>query len=182
MHADIVLYNGIIRTQYDLQPVVSALAVRGEKIIALGDDDTIRGLLSPQGEAIDLQGALVIPGLVDAHVHLSWYAHFLHNVDLTNAQSAEHAAELVAAGVGDKPPTEWIQGRGWAQDKWPDRAFPTAAHLDTLIPRHPVYLDAQSGHAKQASPQKRRTRSGARSFATKTEIRPGCSLKPPWTS
>jgi predicted amidohydrolase YtcJ len=89
----------------------------------------------------------VIPGLVDAHVHLSWYAHFLHNVDLTGAASAQHAAELAAAQASMIPPGEWVRGRGWSQDNWPDRVFPNAGQLDALIPDRPVYLDAHSGHA-----------------------------------
>jgi hypothetical protein len=84
---------------------------------------------------------------VDAHVHLSWYAHYLHSVDLKPARSARHAAELAAGYARQLPPGEWVLGRGWAQDRWPDRAFPTAALLDELIPDHPVFLDAHSGHA-----------------------------------
>lgn len=151
MRADMVLYNGNIRTQHEQQPQVSALAIRGGRILALGGDQDMRDLLVPGGDAIDLGGALVIPGLVDAHVHLSWYAHFLHNVDLTVARSAEHAAELVAERAASAPPGEWIEGRGWSQDRWPDRAFPTAAQLDAQTPQHPVYLTAQSGHAAWAN-------------------------------
>lgn len=147
MQADTVLVNGNIRTQYDAQPRVRALAIGAGRIIALGSDDDMRALLAPGGELVDLGGALVIPGLVDAHVHLSWYAHFLHNVDLTGARSAQHAAELVAERARGTAAGTWIEGRGWSQDRWPDRAFPTAAQLDALVPGHPVYLEAQSAHA-----------------------------------
>jgi predicted amidohydrolase YtcJ len=147
MYAETVLYNGHIRTQHDAHPHAQALAVRDGRIVAVGGDDEIRDLLAPSGEAINLEGRLVIPGLTDAHVHLSWYARFLHGVDLTIATSARQAAELVAAGASQIPPGEWVRGRGWAQDNWPDRAFPTAAQLDALVPDHPVYLDAHSAHA-----------------------------------
>ena len=147
MRADTVLYNGNIHTQFDGQPYVTALALRAGRVLAVGDDDAMRDLLDPDGEAVDLGGALVIPGLVDAHVHLSWYAHFLHGVDLTVARSAQHGAELVAERAAQTPPGKWIRGRGWSQDRWADRAFPTAAQLDALVPDHPVFLDAQSGHA-----------------------------------
>ncbi|HPV08787.1 MAG TPA: amidohydrolase [Aggregatilineales bacterium] len=147
MQADTVLVNGNIRTQYDAQPQVRALAIRAGRILALGEDDDMRALLGTGGEVVDLGGALVIPGLVDAHVHLSWYAHFLHNVDLTEARSAQHAAELVAERARSAAPGTWIEGRGWSQDRWPDRAFPTAAQLDAVVPDHPVYLEAQSAHA-----------------------------------
>ncbi len=147
MDANIVLYNGVIRTQSDDQPTASALAIREGRIIALGDDKSMRRLLMSGGEAVDLGGRLVIPGLVDAHVHLSWYALFLHQVDLTQASSAEDAAELVAQRAAELPPGHWIQGRGWSQDKWLGRAFPTATQLDVRVPDHPVYLSAHSGHA-----------------------------------
>nr|MBN1228922.1 amidohydrolase family protein [Anaerolineae bacterium] len=96
MGADIVLYNGRIVTQDDNLPEASAIAIQEGRIIATSATGDLCDLLAPGGEAIDLEGRLVIPGLVDAHVHLSWYAHFLHNVDLTVATSAQHAVELVA--------------------------------------------------------------------------------------
>lgn len=147
MRADTVLYNGIIYTQYTLQPLVEAVAIRGDRISALGRSDELRALLAPGSEALDLGGRMVIPGLVDAHVHLSWYANFLRNVDLTQARSAQEAAALVGERACQLPPGEWVQGRGWSQDNWPDHAFPTAAQLDALVPDHPVYLSAHSGHA-----------------------------------
>ncbi len=153
MMADTVLYHGVIHTQVEAQPVVPAVAVRGNTIMAVGSDAEMRALLAPGGEAIDLEGRSVIPGLVDAHVHLSWYARFLHQVDLTQARSAQHAAELVAEGARHVPPGTWIRGHGWAQDRWADRAFPTVSQLDALIPDHPVYLEAQSGHAAWVNSQ-----------------------------
>src|SRR5690606_17855123 len=65
----------------------------------------------------------------------------------TRAESARHAAELVAVRAAETLPGAWVQGRGWSQDRWEGRAFPTAAELDALVPDHPVYLTAQSGHA-----------------------------------
>ena len=147
MTADTILYNGLIRTQSDAQPIVSALAIRGGHILALGDDATIRGLLGAGGEAIDLKGRLVLPGLVDAHVHLTWYAAALQIVDLTHTSSVEEAVERVAARAATLPPGTWVRGHGWAQSEWPGRAFPTAAQLDARIPDHPVYLTAHSAHA-----------------------------------
>ncbi len=147
MYADSVLFNGVIYTQDDHQPRVSAIAIRDGRVVALGADHEIRPLLRPGGEAVDLRGCTVIPGLVDAHVHLSNYARFLHEVDLNGAQSARHAAELVAANARQTPPGEWICGFGWDQTRWPGRRFPAASDLDDLVPDHPVYLSARSGHA-----------------------------------
>ncbi len=147
MYAETVLYNGIIRTQYEAQPCVSALAVRDGRVIALGTDDEIRPLLASGGEAINLEGKMVLPGLTDAHVHFSHYASLLHEVDLNATRSAQEAAQLAAAYAQRLPAGEWVRGRGWSQERWQERAFPTAALLDALIPDHPVYLVAKSGHA-----------------------------------
>ncbi len=147
MQVDTVLCNGIIRTQHDPQPLASALAIRDGKVVAIGNNSTFRELLGSHGEFIDLGGRLVLPGLVDAHVHLRWYAAFLQNVDLTDSPSAQAAAQRVADRAATLPPGEWIQGHGWAQARWPGGQFPTAAQLDALVPNHPVYLTAQSAHA-----------------------------------
>ncbi len=147
MKADTILYNGTIHTQDEQQPVVSALAIRDGRIMALGSDDDIRALLISGGESINLERQLVIPGLTDAHVHLSWYADYLHNVNLRDTTSAEEAVQLVADRARETPPGGWIRGHGWSQERWEDRAFPTAPQLDQLVPDHPVYLTTQSAHA-----------------------------------
>ncbi len=147
MQADSVLYNGQIHTQYDKQAISSALAIRDGRVLALGDDAAMRDLLMPGGEAIDLGGRWVIPGLTDAHVHLAWYASALQSANLVGASSAQEAVERVAAQAARTPPGEWVGGFGWAQDDWAERAFPIASQLDARVPDHPVCLRAHSGHA-----------------------------------
>ena len=146
MNANFVLYNGTIRTFHPGLPLVSALAISGERIVALGDAD-LRQNLSADGEAIDLGGRLVIPGLIDAHVHLEHFSQSLHMVDLFNTRSAEEAVQRVAARAANTPPGQWLRGWGWVQELWPGRQFPSAALLDAAVPDHPVCLVAQSGHA-----------------------------------
>ena len=148
MQADFVLVNGRIHTQAEDGPaVVSALAVGGGRVLAAGADDDVLPLLAPGGERIDLAGRTVIPGLTDAHVHLSWYADFLHNADLSDATSAEDAARITADFAQGLPPGAWVRGRRWSQDRWPGHAFPNRQQLDALLPDRPAYLNAQSGHA-----------------------------------
>jgi len=147
MSADIVLYNANLRTLDDVQPRATSIALRDGRVLAVARHDTLRDRLKLGGEAIDLQGRLVLPGLVDAHVHLSWYADYLHNVDLRPTTSAYEAARLVAERAASVAPGTWIRGHGWSQENWSGRAFPTAAQLDALTPEHPVYLTTQSAHA-----------------------------------
>lgn len=147
MPADYVLINGNIYTLDPLNPRVTALAIDGGRIAIAGSDAEMQALPTTGGKPINLGGRTVIPGLVDSHVHLTRYAQFLHNVDLTGAKSAEDCAELVREFAHKVPKGEWIQGHGWNQDRWPDRAFPHARYLDALVPDHPVYLVEHSIHA-----------------------------------
>ncbi len=151
MHADTVLYNARIVTLDAAQPQAASLAIRDGKVLALAADNSLRGHVRPGGEAIDLQGRTALPGLIDAHVHLSWYADYLHNVDLRPSRSAAEAAQMVAIRANTAPAGSWIRGHGWSQENWPGRAFPKAAELDALIPGHPVYLTTQSAHAAWAN-------------------------------
>ncbi len=143
---DRILYNGNIRTLDPAQPTVSALALIGEWIVAAGDD-SLRDLAGPLTALDDLGGRAVLPGLTDAHLHWSWLARALQAVDLFEVPTRDEALRRVAERAAQTPPGEWITGRGWVQDVWPDRAFPTAADLDAVVPDHPVYLTAKSGHA-----------------------------------
>jgi predicted amidohydrolase YtcJ len=147
MQADTVMVHGSIRTQDDQMPIASALAIRGADIVAVGSDDDIRALAGPGTETVDLESKLVLPGLVDAHVHLSLYADALHSIDLSDARSAAEAVERVRRAADKAQPGGWLRGRGWSQDRWPDRAFPTAALLDAAVRDYPVYLSAHSAHA-----------------------------------
>ncbi len=149
MHADLLLYNGRIYTLDAGRPLAQAVAVRGNRILAVGDDADLRPLLRPGGQAVDLGGRAVIPGLIDAHIHFGWYSLALHEerVDLDNVPGKEEALARIAAQVDRTPPGCWIRGEGWNKNIWPQDAFPTAADLDAVAPDHPVALEDKSRHA-----------------------------------
>ncbi len=147
MHPDRILLNGDIRTLDGACPRATALAVAGERIVAVGTDAEIAALAGPQTARDDLGGRLVLPGLTDAHIHWEGVARSLQQVDLHEVPSKAEAVRRVAERARRTPRGEWIVGRGWAQDVWDERAFPTAADLDAVTPHHPVYLAAKSGHA-----------------------------------
>lgn len=151
MPATLVLTNGQIHTMEADRPRVSAVAIRGDEIIAVGDDDEMKALLGAEGEWIDLGGRAVTPGLVDAHVHFQWYALNLQRIDLFEVPTLEEAVRRVQAAAAGIDAGEWLQGRGWTQDVWPSRAFPTAADLDRVAPDLPIYLTHKSGHAGWAN-------------------------------
>ncbi len=144
---DTILYNGDIVTLDPKTPRVSALAIHGEYIVAWGSDDEIRSLATPKTRLYDLDGRMIIPGLTDAHLHWSWTAQSLRMVDLFEVPTKHEALQRVASHIQNVSPEEWVTGRGWTQDIWSDKAFPSAQDLDAVAPQNPVFLTAKSGHA-----------------------------------
>jgi predicted amidohydrolase YtcJ len=142
-----ILYNGTIFTQDIYKPRVSALALIGERIVAYGSDDDVLPLADAATQRDNLQGATVIPGLTDAHIHWQQTAQSFQQVDLFEVSDKETALQRIAERAAQTPEGEWIRGWGWTQDIWPDKAFPTAEDLDRVAPKHPVYLAAKSVHA-----------------------------------
>ncbi|MBI5960078.1 MAG: amidohydrolase [Chloroflexi bacterium] len=144
---DQILYNARIYTLNPAQPQASALAIQRRRIVAVGDDDTIRALAGPGTVQTNAGGRTVIPGLIDAHIHWEGVARALYSVNVFEVPTKAEALRRVAERARRLPPGEWITGFGWSQVYWPDRTFPTAADLDSVAPDHPVYLTAKSGHA-----------------------------------
>ncbi|MBE9507502.1 MAG: amidohydrolase [Chloroflexi bacterium] len=152
MLADRLLVNGRVYTMDGKRPQAWGLAIAGERILAVEDDSTaLRGLLAPGGEVLDLGGRCVLPGLTDSHIHFTGYALGLRDVILTGTATRGEMLALVAERARETEPGEWVVGRGWDQELWPDRRFPTAANLDGVVPAHPVVLRAKSGHALVAN-------------------------------
>jgi len=154
MSATLVLTNGRFHTMDPAFPLAPAIAIRRDTILAVGDNDSMKALLAPGGEWVDLDGRAATPGLVDAHVHFQGYALHLQRVDLTGTTSLADALQRIQAhcarqqtGQPTNHSTRWLQGRGWAQDDWTDRAFPTAVALDSVCPDQPACLHDKSGHA-----------------------------------
>jgi predicted amidohydrolase YtcJ len=136
----IIFYNAKIYSPVQC----TALAIHGDRIAALGGDSEIRRLADPQTEQIDLNGALILPGLTDAHLHFEWFSIGLSFVDV-ETDTIEEALGRVAARAAATPKGQWIRGHGWNYTRWGE-AFPTAAQLDSAAPDHPVYLTAKSMH------------------------------------
>ena len=149
MQADLLLLNGRVYTMDADCPTAQAIAIAGSRILAVGEDADLRQFLRPGGQAVDVRGRAIIPGLIDAHVHFGWYsiAIYQHQVDLDNVPTKAEAVARAAEAARQTPPGRWIQGGGWNKNIWPGLAFPTAADLDAAIPGHPVALEDKSRHA-----------------------------------
>jgi predicted amidohydrolase YtcJ len=147
MHAGLVLYNGKIYTMDRASPQVQAVAIAGNRIAAVGDDDQIKSLLASGGEAIDLKGRTVVPGLTDCHIHFVEYALRLTRIDLAGIASRAEAIRRVAERAQAAKPGEWLLGGGWDRNLWEDPSFPTKEDLDFVTPHNPVALSSKDGHS-----------------------------------
>ncbi|MDG2501846.1 MAG: amidohydrolase family protein [Porticoccaceae bacterium] len=125
------------------------IAIEEGKVLAIGD--ATLALKYPDAEKIDGQGKTLIPGITDAHGHVSTMGYTLLTVDVRGLESAQAAAELVGKYAAEKPALNWIQGRGWNQVLWPEKQYPRAADLDAQISDRPVWLERIDGHAGWAN-------------------------------
>lgn len=127
------------------------MAIRGGRIVYAGN---LRAALTYQGTAtrvIEYRGRTIIPGMVDAHAHLTGLGTALRTVDLTGTRSYEEVIARVAERARQSRPGEWITGRGWNQNEWADTRFPTHEALSRAVPENPVYLTRVDGHAALAN-------------------------------
>src|SRR6185436_6349272 len=122
--ADVVLVGGDLWTMDPQHPRAEAMAWRGDRILAVGDDAQVRALAGPSTRVIDLHGRSATPGLTDAHCHLYGLGADLEQVSLRELASEAAAVEAVAAAAKGRPPG-WLMGRGWDQNRWPGQQFPT---------------------------------------------------------
>jgi predicted amidohydrolase YtcJ len=149
--ADLVLDGGVVITLDDAHPRATALAVRRGRIVAVGGPSEMKPFIGKGTRKIHLAGRTVVPGLTDAHVHVEGLGTALERLDLVGAASLPEALARVAEAVKNAPAGEWLQGRGWDQNDWPEKRFPTAADLDRVAGGRPVFLLRVDGHAAWAS-------------------------------
>jgi hypothetical protein len=145
--ADLVVTNARIYTADVNRPVAEALAARQGRILFVGSRSGAEALAGPRSERLDLGGRTVIPGMVDAHAHLLGLGQALRRVNLVGTRTYEEVVARVVERARTARPGEWIQGRGWDQNDWPDTRFPTHETLSRAIPNNPVYLTRVDGHA-----------------------------------
>jgi predicted amidohydrolase YtcJ len=144
-----ILYlNGNLYTLDPLRPRAQALAIdrASGRILAVGDNDEVRRVGGLHREIVDLRGKTVLPGFIDAHIHLLGTAYRAQQINAAACTSEEAAAALVRERAASMPVGQWILGGGWDKNAWPGRAFPTRAALDTAAPDHPVALWSKDCH------------------------------------
>ena len=146
--ADLIVENAAVYTVNKLQPRAKAIAVKGGRILAVGDDASLHA--GGGTRRIDAKGAAILPGLIDSHVHMRGLGALLESTDLRFVPSVDAVATLVREEVAKRPPGEWVVMRNWDQTNWGGR-FPEARELDAVSPSHPVFLTRVDGHAGWAN-------------------------------
>ncbi|WP_299026431.1 amidohydrolase [uncultured Thermanaerothrix sp.] len=141
----LILHNARIYTLDPQRPVATALAIEQDRIVAVGEAAEIMDWAHAGSSVQDMEGKVILPGLVDAHIHLQHFALNLQRVDCETPTRAE-CLRRVAERVAQTPPGQWILGHGWNQNVWPE-GFGSAQDLDVLTSMHPVFLTAKSLHA-----------------------------------
>jgi predicted amidohydrolase YtcJ len=147
------IYSGVVDPTASLggNKRAEALAVVGDRILAVGARDEIMKLKGPDTKIVDLGGHFVMPGFNDAHMHLASAGLEKMNVDLVGVKSLEEFRERILAKVETAAPGEWIVGGGWDETLWPVKVLPSRWDVDEVSSSHPVFLTRVDGHIAVAN-------------------------------
>ena len=147
---DVIIFSTKIYTVDPDFSIAQAMAVRHGKIVAIGSNEDIFDNYTAEN-AYNASGKAVYPGFIDGHCHFYWYgAGLLQNADLVGTETFDEIIEIVKEHH-QKTNMEWILGRGWDQNDWPEKKYPTREKLDELFPDNPVVLTRIDGHALLAN-------------------------------
>ena len=144
--ADLILTNGNIYTVTNKQARAEAVAVKGDRIVFVGSNAEAQSYVGNNTRVVDLHGNTVVPGLTDAHHHLSGVGFREMTLSLEGVTSLEDFLAKVKARVDQAKPGEWVTGRGWIETFWQPPVFPTRWDLDKVAPNNPVILTRADGH------------------------------------
>lgn len=144
--ADLVLHNGLVLTMDGQGTEAQAVAVRDGRVVEVGAERAILNKYAAERE-VDLKGAVVVPGLMDAHAHFVGLAKGLAHADLVGTRSVDEVVERTLAHAR-RHPEGWVIGRGWDQNDWAQQDFPDRLdRLDAAFGGRPVMLERVDGHA-----------------------------------
>lgn len=149
--ADVIVINARIYTVNPQQKWAEAIAVRGDKIVAVGERKQIEALRGPATKVIDAGQRLLLPGFTDCHIHFMDGSLGLTRVDLNGATTVAEIQKRVKAYADAHSSEPWIQGMGWTYPTFGPSALPNKKILDDVVPDRPVYLVAFDGHSSWAN-------------------------------
>ena len=148
---DLIVHNARIYTVNERSPLAEAIAVRGDRIAAVGPEADVVGLRGQSTRMLDARGATVVPGIHDAHGHFTQLGASLQILNLRGTTSYAQIVDRVRRRAATARPGEWILGRSWDQNDWADKNWPTHDALSAVSPNNPVYLTRVDGHAGLAN-------------------------------
>jgi predicted amidohydrolase YtcJ len=147
---DMIVHHAQIYTVDNQFSTAEAMAVQDGKIVAVGSNDDILKEYKSDS-VVNAEGATIYPGFIDAHAHFVGYGQSLFAVDLMFVSSWDEVINRVKDFAAKHPGTSWIRGRGWDQNRFPGKQFPTNEQLNSLFPDRPVILERVDGHASIAN-------------------------------
>jgi predicted amidohydrolase YtcJ len=145
MEADLVLVDCNVLTMNPFQPRAEAVAIKDGKIMNAPTKKEIDRWVGKKTQVVKLQGATVVPGLIDTHIHIGDFGRFLTWLDLKNTKSIIEVQVLIKQSAKQKPHGKWILGQGWNQPNFDEKRKLTRKDLDEAAPNHPVILYHESG-------------------------------------
>ncbi|MBW3466235.1 amidohydrolase [Arthrospiribacter ruber] len=144
--ADLIIHNATVYTVDEGFSIVQAFAIKDGRFLEAGSNSRILSKYSSENTQ-DLKGKAVFPGFIDAHAHFFRYGMGLQTADLLGAESEKELIDRVITHHDNNPDVTWILGKGWDQNLWESKEFPTKTALDSLFPDKPVLLTRIDGHA-----------------------------------
>ncbi len=144
-----VFFGGKIVTMCDKLPSVEAIGIEGEKIIAVGKLNEVRGRMGKGCQEVDLKGKAMLPGFIDCHLHPIAFLFFLFNLDLKNIKSLKELKEVLKKHAETESKENLILGLSLKEEEFKDpkeRVLPTKKELDEACPDHPVFILRYDGH------------------------------------
>lgn len=152
-HADLILTNAQVATVDSNFTIVEAIALAGDRIVAVGNDASMQSFIGDSTRVLDLNGAFVMPGFIEGHGHFSGLGSSLIELNFLKVKSWDAIVAMVDSAVQISKPGDWIIGRGWHQEKWTEPleksvlGYPYHDKLSQISPDNPVLLDHASGHS-----------------------------------
>ncbi|MEJ5022252.1 amidohydrolase [Ochrobactrum vermis] len=149
---DVIFKGGTILTMNDKAPRAEAIAVRGNKILAVGKLDDVQSAIASGAQVVDLQGRTLMPGLIDPHMHFVFTA-FEDWIDVSPITTPDYATvwSKLQKGVADAKPGEWVRAQQFDASITKDAKIPTLAELDALAPNNPFFMQESNGHNAYAN-------------------------------
>ena len=144
--ADLIITNAKIWTVDKSLPTAQAVAVIGDRIVAVGSDTDVDAWHGPQTHVTDAGGKLLLPGFNDAHVHFVSGGMQLDNIQLNDASTPEEFARRIGERAKATPKGEWILGGNWDETKWIPPNMPTKELINAITPDTPVFVSRYDGH------------------------------------